>query len=179
MQVLRICLVTLVGVALGGCPQLGENTDGTIDAASYEAEFAVLYPMCQPAADPDAVIAEVLQLVNQERTARGLTELQYSDELEVPAMQHACEMITNHFFAHDNPTTGSSPGDRVALSEFDAVTWGENIACGQATAEEVMTGWMNSDGHRANILNPDFTHLGVGVRTGGTCLIYWVQVFGG
>ena len=188
-QTLRICLVALAVVLFGGCPQnltqpagTSDNTNtngGTSGAASYESQFAALYPTCQPAADPNAVVAEVLQLVNQERTTRGLTALQYSDDLEVPAMQHACEMIAGHFFAHDNPNTGSSPGDRVGLSAFSAVTWGENIACGQATATEVMTGWMNSDGHRANILNPDFTHLGVGVRSGGSCLIYWVQVFGG
>jgi uncharacterized protein YkwD len=54
---------------------------------------------------------------------------------------------------------------------------GENIAAGQKTAEEVMDGWMNSEGHRANILNPDFTHIGIGYVQGGDYGTYWTQLF--
>lgn len=199
-RILRIFLIALSVALISGCPPNltqpagtttgattsggtssggGTTSGGTSTAASYEAQLAAQYPSCQPVADPSATVAEVLQLVNQERTSHGLAALQYSDVLEEPAMQHACEMITNDFFDHNNPVTGSSPGDRVAATTFQATTWGENIACGQATAQEVVTGWMNSPGHRANILNPDFTHLGVGVRTGGSCTIYWVQLFAG
>ncbi len=181
-------LMVTGAVLAAGCPRLdtttGTSSSGTVVAGSSVApaastDLSMRYPGCTALADKDAVVAEVLRLVNVQRAAQGLTTLQYSDQLEQPAMEHACEMITNNFFSHENPVTGSTPGDRVAASGFAATAYGENIAAGQATAQEVMDSWMNSTGHRANILGDRFTHLGVGVRAGGSYGIQWVQLFGG
>ncbi|BAU87675.1 allergen V5/tpx-1 family protein [Streptomyces laurentii] len=84
-------------------------------------------------------------------------------------------MAARDFFDHTNPD-GDGPGERVTATGYQWSTYGENIAKGQATAAEVMEGWMNSPGHRANILNCDFREIGIGLHTSGGP--YWTQVFG-
>lgn len=183
-------LLLSVGLLLGGClgdtSLSGSSTTGgsastgtTAGTSTSVTDLATQYPSCSAVSDPAAMAAEVLRLVNEERTSRGLGALSSSDVLAEQAMLHACEMIQYTFFAHENPRNGSTPGDRITASGFPAAAWGENIAAGQSTPQEVVTGWMNSDGHRANILNANYTHLGVGVRRGGFYGIYWVQLFAG
>lgn len=180
-------MLLCVGFLLGGCPSgpgtltAGDSsgTGTTAGASTSATDLSAQYPDCAAVSDPAAFAAEVLRLVNVERTNRGLDALSSGDVLAEQAMLHACEMIQYNFFAHENPRNGSTPGDRIAASGFPARAWGENIAAGQNTPQEVVTGWMNSDGHRANILHADYTHLGVGVRRGGYYGIYWVQLFAG
>ena len=123
-----------------------------------------------------ASAAQVLVIVNQERQAAGVAPLLTLDlEAQLPALAHSHDMIGRNFFDHFNPEN-LSPADRVAQlggTGYSAV--GENIAAGQADAAAVMVAWMNSAGHRANILTPNFTHLGVGVVEGPA--IHWTQVF--
>ena len=71
---------------------------------------------------------------------------------------------------------GSNAGDRIARAGFSAGTWGENVAAGYATAASVVDGWMNSSGHRANILDPSFTHIGVAVANAAEGTPYWTMV---
>ena len=87
-------------------------------------------------------------------------------------------MIYYDFFAHENPFTRTELRDRAEEFGYEFQVIGENLAAGQATPAQAMNDWMNSPGHRANILNADFTELGVGIRTGGTYGTYWVQEFG-
>jgi hypothetical protein len=115
--------------------------------------------------------------VNQERAARGLQPLSRVSPLDRAAQDYAVRMGREGFFSHTAPD-GSSPRDRIQAAGYPGGTWGENIAAGQTTAEAVMQSWMNSSGHAANILNANFTHLGIGVATGGGYGIYWVQNFG-
>jgi uncharacterized protein YkwD len=82
-------------------------------------------------------------------------------------------MMSRNFFDHTNPD-GLAPYDRMRAAGYKGSSYGENIAKGQRTCEEVMQGWMDSPGHRANILNPSFATIGIGIA--GDC---WVQDFGG
>ncbi|ABW33170.1 CAP domain-containing protein [Acaryochloris marina] len=135
--------------------------------------------------EQDRFDQQLLDLVNQERESRGLRPLQLSQNLDQAADQHSARMATGDFFAHRDPQTGTSAGDRIEAAGYTGwSTWGENIAAGQATPEAVLNAWMGSSGHRANILNPNFTHMGIGYDllendTGNQRYShYWTQVFG-
>ena len=82
-------------------------------------------------------------------------------------------MNNNHYFSHTSPTYGS-PFDMMRDFGVSYKSAGENIAMGQTTAEQVVDAWMNSEGHRKNILNANYTHIGVGFSKGGN---YWSQMF--
>lgn len=119
---------------------------------------------------------EVLQLVNQERQKQGLQPLTLSQELTSIATTKAADMRDKNYFSHNSPTYGS-PFEMLQRFGVDYTAAGENIAAGQKSAQAVMTDWMNSSGHRANILNKEYKELGVGYVTGGSYGTYWVQLF--
>jgi len=131
------------------------------------------------AADDAAFAAEVLNLVNKERQANGLAPLTRAVELDRAAQKFAVYMGEAGFFSHNGPD-GSTPASRIKAEGYNGTTWGENIAAGQRTPEAVMNAWMNSSGHRANILNANFKEIGIGCATvsGSPMGIYWVQDFG-
>jgi len=156
------------------------NTSGNTAGAStgpadpLEAEF----PGCTRPVDADTWRQEMLDLINQERTTYGLPALRTNYILQSQAEQYACEMIYYGFFDHENPVTGSTLRDRAAEFGYSYIVIGENLAAGQNSPSEVVSDWMNSPGHRANILGEHFTEAGVGVRTGGAYSLYWVVEFG-
>ncbi|HEY9330120.1 MAG TPA: CAP domain-containing protein [Streptomyces sp.] len=119
--------------------------------------------------------AAVLALVNQERSKVGCSPVTASSSLASLAQSFSDDMAARGFFDHTDPD-GQSPWDRAAKAGVSGLG-GENIARGQADAEAVMEAWMNSEGHRANILNCDYKTLGVGVHfgSGGP---WWTQDFG-
>ncbi|GEL78822.1 hypothetical protein TMU01_30570 [Tenuibacillus multivorans] len=118
---------------------------------------------------------QVVDLVNQERQKRGLQPLEASVELSDVAREKSRDMANKNYFSHTSPTYGS-PFDMMQQFGINYRTAGENIAMGQRSPEQVMNGWMNSDGHRKNILNGNFTHIGVGyVEANGQT--YWTQMF--
>ncbi|MBU5210055.1 MULTISPECIES: CAP domain-containing protein [Heyndrickxia] len=116
---------------------------------------------------------QVVELVNKERAKQGLPALKIDNELSKVARVKSNDMATNKYFDHTSPTYGS-PFDMMKKFGIKYSTAGENIAMGQRTPEEVMKAWMNSDGHRANILNKNYTHIGVGYVANGN---YWTQEF--
>ncbi len=116
---------------------------------------------------------EVVRLVNVERTKAGLKELTYDWELSRVARIKSQDMKDNKYFSHNSPTYGS-PFDMMKSFGIRYRSAGENIAKGQATPQAVVNAWMNSSGHRANILNSSFTHIGVGYVASGK---YWTQMF--
>ncbi|MEU6666704.1 CAP domain-containing protein [Streptomyces sp. NPDC046727] len=122
--------------------------------------------------------AEVLALTNAERGRAGLPALATDPLLTAAAQAHCADMVARDFYAHTSPD-GGEPWDRAAAAGARRRTIGENIACGQRSPAEVVEGWMNSPGHRANILGREFTHLGVGFAGGGRAGTYWTQLFGG
>lgn len=122
-------------------------------------------------AELSAYASEVVRLVNEERAAAGLGPLQVHAGLTKVAMDKAKDMYHNNYFSHQSPTYGS-PFDMMRSYGISFRYAGENIAKGQRSPQEVMTAWMNSSGHRANILSQNFTHIGVAYYNG-----VWVQEF--
>lgn len=133
---------------------------------------------CLVPANSESWTAEVLRLTNDLRREHGVAPLAWSDALAIEAGDYACEMIDLDFFAHVNPVNGESLRDRAARYEYDFWAIGENLAGGQTTPAQVVREWFDSPSHRANLLNPAYTELGVAVRLGGEYRIYWVQEFG-
>ncbi|QFR01949.1 stress protein [Streptomyces phaeolivaceus] len=121
---------------------------------------------------------EVITLTNTERTRAGLPPLDPDPLLTAAAQAHSADMVARAFYAHTSPD-GGEPWHRAAAAGSTRGSVGENIACGQRSAAEVVLGWMNSPGHRANILKPGFTHIGIGFVGGGAAGTYWTQLFGG
>ncbi|MGE6631169.1 CAP domain-containing protein [Bacillus sp. NPDC077027] len=121
----------------------------------------------------NAVEKEVVDLTNKERTKQGLKALAVDSKLSKSARAKSQDMKDKNYFSHTSPTYGS-PFDQMKKFGITYKTAGENIAQGQRSAKEVVIAWMNSEGHRANILNKNYTHIGVGYVKDGN---YWTQQF--
>jgi uncharacterized YkwD family protein len=119
---------------------------------------------------------KVVQLVNVERQKVGLQPLTLNSEISNVARAKSKDMADNNYFAHQSPTYGSA-GDMLTKFGIRWSAWGENLASGQRTPESVVTAWMNSEGHRANIMSPNFSRIGVGYVTNSGGTPYWTQVF--
>ncbi|MFJ5963620.1 CAP domain-containing protein [Bacillus sp. NPDC093026] len=116
---------------------------------------------------------EVVDLTNKERAKQGLKALTVDSKLSKSARAKSQDMKDKNYFSHTSPTYGS-PFDQMKTFGITYKTAGENIAQGQRSPQEVVTAWMNSEGHRANILNKNYTHIGVGYVKDGN---YWTQQF--
>ena len=123
---------------------------------------------------------ELLSLTNKARKDAGLKPLRISYPLGQSAQDYAEDLATQNFFSHQGKD-GSTLSSRVEATGYDFAAAGENIAAGQQTAQSVFDGWMNSAGHRKNILAADYTEVGFGMfdATGSSDYgKYWVQNFG-
>lgn len=121
-------------------------------------------------------IMQVIAIVNQERVKAGLAPLTYDEQISYAATQRSYEMAQNSYFEH------ARPDGRICftvMKEYGIPYWnaGENIAWGQKTPEYVMYRWMNSPGHRANILRAEYTKIGVGIARDAKGRLYWTQLF--
>lgn len=116
---------------------------------------------------------EVIRLVNEIRAQNGLKTLTANWELSRVARYKSQDMVDNRYFSHTSPTYGS-PFQMIRAFGLSFRTAGENIAYGQRTPQAVVNAWMNSSGHRANILNASYTQIGVGYVANGH---YWTQMF--
>lgn len=119
---------------------------------------------------------QVADLVNEERSKAGLSSLTMNASLSRVAQAKAEDMRDKNYFSHTSPTYGS-PFDMMKQFGISYSAAGENIAKGQRSPESVMTAWMNSQGHRANILNSSYEQIGVGYCTDANGNTYWVQMF--
>lgn len=117
----------------------------------------------------------LLTLVNAERQRAGVAPLRLNDKLATAAQRHAEDMAATRNLSHQG-SDGSTMRSRIDATGYGWMAIGENVAMGQTSPEAVMRSWMNSAGHRRNILNPNFQELGVGYAEGGG-RPYWVQVF--
>jgi uncharacterized YkwD family protein len=127
----------------------------------------------QTASQLSAYEQKVVDLTNQERAKNGLPALQVDTALSKVAREKSLDMQRNNYFSHTSPTYGS-PFDMMKKFGITYKAAGENIAKGQGSPEEVVKAWMNSEGHRKNILSSNFTHIGVGHVADGN---YWTQQF--
>lgn len=126
--------------------------------------------------DIKAKEAEVVRLVNVERSKKGLAPLAANWQLARVARYKSQDMINKNYFSHTSPTYGS-PFNMMETFGIRFSAAGENIAMGQKTPAEVVTAWMNSPGHRANILSPTYNQIGVGLATSSSGKTYWTQMF--
>lgn len=122
--------------------------------------------------------SQVVQLVNAERAKAGLSPFKSDWELSRVARYKSEDMRDRQYFSHQSPTYGS-PFDMMRSFGIAYQTAGENIAAGQNSPQAVVDAWMKSPGHRANIMNPSFKKIGVGLAKGGSYQYYWTQMFTG
>ena len=149
-----------------------------ISANPHISDPALIYPgqkITIPTTDNGVLNyeKEVVRLVNQERAKNGLKELKLDWELSRVARIKSQDMKDNGYFSHTSPVYGS-PFQMIKNFGISYKSAGENIAKGQKTPEAVVKAWMNSSGHRANILNSAFNTIGVGYVENGK---YWTQMF--
>ncbi len=126
---------------------------------------------------PSGTAGAVLALTNTERAKVGCKALTVNAELASAAQAHTADMAKNNYFSHDSQN-GKSPFDRMKDAGYSFSAAAENIAMGQPTAADVMNAWMNSAGHKANILNCTYTEIGVGYAKDKNGAPYWTQDFG-
>lgn len=173
--------------------QYGLSATGAVDSQTLESilwAYGNLKIPRQPQQTPqtpqttpdkqteDSLSAEelrMIELVNSARAANGLPALIADSALSNVARTKSADMISNHYFAHESPTYGS-PFDMMQQFGISYRTAGENIACNQEV-ERAHQALMNSEGHRNNILDSQFTHIGIGIVDGGTCGKMFTQMF--
>ncbi|MCA0969762.1 SafA/ExsA family spore coat assembly protein [Halobacillus litoralis] len=123
-----------------------------------------------------SVEQQVIDLTNQERAKQGLSPLKGNWQLSRVARYKSRDMRDKNYFSHQSPTYGS-PFEMMRSFNISYRRAAENIAAGQRTPQEVVNGWMNSPGHRKNILDPNVRQIGVGYAQGGSYGHYWTQMF--
>ena len=150
-----------------------------ISANSQVKNINMIYPgqsLNIPSNHYQSIEQQVVNLVNAERAKAGLKPLKADWELARVARFKSEDMRDNRYFDHNSPIYGT-PFQMMKSFGINYRSAGENIAAGQTTAESVMKAWMNSPGHKKNILSPTFTHIGVGYAKGGSYGHYWTQQF--
>ncbi|MFJ5519344.1 CAP domain-containing protein [Streptomyces griseoluteus] len=128
----------------------------------------------RPAATASGDVARIVELVNAERAKAGCSPVALNSTLTKAAQDHSADMAAHNTMSHTG-SDGSDPGSRITAAGYQWSAYGENVAYGYSTPEQVMAGWMNSPGHRENILNCSFKEIGVGLAQPGS---YWTQDFG-
>jgi uncharacterized protein YkwD len=163
LPLLAVAAAIALGVSTSGAATTGDCTPGA-DWPAANAGFA----------------ADVLALVNQHRAELGLGPLVSSAALTGAAVWKARHMAEYTYMAHNDPAppVSRSVGERLAACGYSAGGWGENIAYGYSTPEQVVAAWLASSGHRANIENSSFHAIGVGVAVTEGGVVYWAQDFG-
>jgi len=158
-----------------GCFTTGPAIGDTEDGEDYTSA-----PRCIADEDAGRLADQVLQLVNLERAAaeEGLAPVVVNETLAKIASDYACRMAEEGFFGHVDPITGHGPGERAIAAKYVYYSVGENLAMGPDCAAEVVREWMESPAHRDIILGPNWTEVGIAVRSGSDDSIYWVQEFG-
>ncbi|SDM64063.1 CAP domain-containing protein [Nonomuraea jiangxiensis] len=119
---------------------------------------------------------EVVRLTNAERAKGGCGPLKHDARLRTAAHGHSADMAKNDYFDHDSQD-GRDMTDRIRAAGFTGSAWAENIAMGQPSAKAVVQTWMESDGHRENIMNCSYTLIGVGAAKNPQGELYWTQDF--
>ena len=155
------------------CPSNGSSNNGSSNNGSSNNGSSNNGSGSNTSSSVSAYEAEVVRLVNVERAKNGLGALTLNAKLSDVARAKSQDMRDKGYFSHTSPTYGS-PFDMMTKFGISYRTAGENIAMGYSTPQAVVTGWMNSPGHRANILNGSFTQIGVGYVASGN---YWTQMF--
>ena len=171
------------GISFGGFCKIfslncGQSVTGTVKPSGSTGTVKPGNSQTGTVSSVNSMEKQVASLTNSERKAAGLGSLTLDSQLSKLARMKAEDMAKNGYFSHTSPTYGSA-FDMMKKYGVSYRTAGENIAKGQKTPEAVMNGWMNSSGHRANILSSAYTHIGVGYAKDSKGNTYWVQIFKG
>lgn len=146
-------------------PASSDSTELSLEGSAGAANGQIVSPAECAAVDTKAaqLAADILILVNQERSTNGLGAVTLNAQLTQAAQAHSLDMGCKFFLSHTG-SDNSSPADRISRAGYLSSVWAENVAAGYtySTASAVMAGWMNSAGHKANILNPSVTEMGIG-----------------
>ena len=167
-----------VVAGLASLALLTPSAHGAPTALDGPARSAALQPAVRldpPRIQRSSTAQVVFDLVNAERAARGLAPMTYDAKLELAAQRHSEDQAQSRRMSHTG-SDGSTVAQRIDSVGFAWRSAAENVAYGYETPVDVMAGWMNSDGHRRNILSSN-THIGVGVADGPDGRPYWTQVF--
>lgn len=159
----------------------GAGTHGVVagvqGAAATRKQFVAHVGHVPAASSEDnAFEAQVLALINRERARYGLRPVRYEGRLDSAAEKHARHMSLAGKMAHDGIGDGD-PGERIRAEGFRNA-WGENVATGQTSPAQVVREWMASPEHRRNILDPNYSKMGVSYVTAANGRSYWAQAFG-
>jgi uncharacterized protein YkwD len=165
------------GCGMGGCGGM-EGVMGVQGKAASDDQYVAksLSTTSTAKAEDEKFEQRVLELINQERARAGLAPVSYNGALDNAAEKHAQHMSIVGKMAHEGIGDGD-PGERIRAEGWRKA-WGENVATGQTSPEQVVREWMNSPDHRRNILDPNFRTMGVGYVTAGNGRSYWAQEFG-
>jgi uncharacterized protein YkwD len=158
----RMYWVQVLGTSQGGQADPGNQVSGD---------------GCAPGADMAALAAAAITFTNDARAAVGVAPVTENAALTAAALSHSQSMAVQGFVGHEDPATGERVNDRVLAQGYSYFVVAENIATGICAADTVVNEWLNSTGHRENLLSPDYTEIGIGVYQGGEQGMYWVQVF--
>ncbi len=178
----RIAVERLLGNISGGGGKDGGCGMGQVmgvrggAAGKKETVAEVTIPVEYPEGEDHTYEQRVLDLVNQFRRSRGLSDLRYNPLLDNAAEKHANHMAGVRRMAHDGIGDGDA-GGRIRAEGFGRA-WGENVATGQLSPEQVVREWIASPAHLRNLIDPKFTQLGVGYVTDEYGRSYWAQEFG-
>lgn len=162
------------------CEKYQVGVSEVISANPQIADPNMIYPSnivkVPNLAEVKTIEKQVVTMVNNERSKVGLAPLRLSWQLSRVARYKSQDMIDKGYFSHQSPTYGS-PFVMMKAFGIKYMSAGENIAYGQKTATSVMTGWMNSAGHKANILSKNYSEIGVGLAKKSNGTLYWTQQF--
>lgn len=180
---IAVSVVGAVGLSIVGhspsardvvaAPSLSELVAATGDTARRLGNERVVAEPPTPQASP--VVTTAIALANAERAAAGLGPLTAHPQLLTAAFAHSHDMAAMRRMSHTG-SDGSSAGDRLDRAGYRWQTWAENVAAGYPTAASVTDGWMNSPGHRANVLNASMVHIGIGVVNASDGTAYWTMI---
>ena len=187
MRKLLLVGTTVGALAIGASP-MTSATSSTIDGLATPESPAPAVRLAppekpKPAPQPGPQIAmlrpefqQQLDMLNAERSRRGLAPFAYNEQLGQAAQAHSVDQANRRLMTHTG-SDGSSPGDRIRRTGYRFCNWAENVAFGYGSAEAVVVAWMNSPGHAANILSSN-TQVGFGLAYSVDGLPYWTQKFG-
>lgn len=191
-----IVLLGFILTSCGGGGGGGGNDDSDSDIITTSSTTATGSTAIQPVqsgagasctTELSTIFDELLIETNRVRGENNLSALRLSQKLGQAAQGHAEDMANNNYFSHDSPDGTSTIASRVTATAYRFSLAGENLAAGYDSAIDVVTGWLNSPGHRANLLNPDYTDVGFGLFFDASPGVgpneadfsnYWVQNFG-
>lgn len=165
-------------LAVVGCQEQTTLPQVFTDAANGPSADLLALDPCADHPNEARLVQEMLTAINAERTKRHLRALKLNPTLTQIADFYACRLVDGRFFDHVDPYDGSTVDTRAADFGYAFLKIGENLARQQRTAAEVMSDLMASPKHRANLLDPVYTEIGIAVKGNAEVGPYWVQEFG-